>query len=343
MKKLAGRMLPTLLRRTRLLRSPPRRRFGRSDRQRFVILYYHRISKKGKPDFLPPALTCSVSRFQEHLLVLKRYFRVLPLEEALGLVRNGDLLPPRTVVLTFDDCWYENMETVAVPLAEAKLPSTFFVSAGDIGREELNPNHRFYYLLSHATSEQLGKAFASVFPHHPMLPTPQGGYRAIRLWLEQRLGYPITSERGRAALGELEREIEVRPSLGFRRDLYMTSDQVRSLPSLGIQVGNHTYSHRQLTSLDPDGQRAEIGEGQRLLSELTGTAVTTFAYPFGGHTDFDEHSVMIAKELEHSSACTVIPGYNDAHTDPMYLHRIDASQLPSGEQLAFYLLWRRVA
>ena len=98
----------------------------------FVVLMYHRVTKSEKSDFLPSALNCPASRFREHLAVLKRHCSILPLEEAWNLIRDGRKLPPRTVVLTFDNCWYENMETVVDPPADAAIPATFFVSAGDI-------------------------------------------------------------------------------------------------------------------------------------------------------------------------------------------------------------------
>jgi len=298
----------------------------------FVVLMYHRVAKSEMPDFLPSALNCPASRFREHLAVFKRHCSVLPLEEAWNLVRGGRRLPPRTVVLTFDDCWYDNVETVVHLLADAAIPATFFVSAGDIDREELHPNYRFYYLVSRADREQLTRDLLSMLPSSSMVPPAQ----AIRLrrWLESALGYELASESGRVFLDTLEQGLGVPSSGSLGKTLNMTSDQVRSLPTYGIQVGNHTVNHRQLTALDEAGQRVELAEAQRILSALTGKPVTTLAYPYGV---FNDISVKVAAELGHRCACTVIQGSNDGDTDPMRLRRIDVSRL-SGQELAIRLL-----
>jgi len=301
----------------------------------FVVLMYHRVTKSEMPDFLPSALNCPASRFREHLAVFKRHCSVLPLEEAWNLVRDRRKLPPRTVVLTFDDCWYENMETVADPLADAAIPATFFVSAGDIDREELHPNYQFYYLVSRADREQLTRGLLSMLPSSSMVPPSQ----AIRLrrWLESALGYELASESGRVFLDTLEQGLGVPSSGSLGKTLNMTSDQVRSLSTYGIQVGNHTVNHRQLSALDESGQRVELAEAQRVLGALTGKPVTTLAYPYGRPEDLNEISVKIATELGHRCACTAIPGYNDGDTDPMRLRRIDVSRL-SGQELAIRFL-----
>jgi peptidoglycan/xylan/chitin deacetylase (PgdA/CDA1 family) len=298
---------------------------------------YHRVTKSEMPAFLPSGLNCPASRFQEHLAILKRHYSIFPLEEVWNLVRGGRRLPPGTVVLTFDDCWYENMETVAHPLADDAIPATFFVSAGDIDREELHPNHRFYYLGSRVGRKQLTRGLQSMLPPSSMVPSEAAGPWKLRLWLESTLGYELASQSGCVFLDTLEQGLGAPSSIGLGKTLYMTSDQVRSLPRLGIQVGNHTVNHRQLSALDEAGQRAELAEAQRILSALTGKPVTTLAYPYGRHEDFNEISVTVAAELGHRLACTVIPGYNDGDTDPMRLRRINASQL-SGKELAFRIL-----
>ena len=302
----------------------------------FVVLMYHRVTKSEMPDFLPSVLNCPASRFREHLAALKRHCSIVPLEEAWNLVRDRRRLPPKTVVLTFDDCWYENMKTVVEPLADAAIPATFFISAGDIDGEELHPNHRFYYLASQVGAEQLARGLQSLLSSPSMVPPAEASPGNLRQWLESALGYALASESGSVFLDTLEKGLGVASSGGMGKTLYMTSDQVRSLPTYGIQVGNHTVNHRQLSTLGEAGQRAELAEAQRILSALTGKPVTTLAYPYGRPEDFNDISVKIAGELGHRCACTVIQGSNGGDTDPMRLRRIGVTRL-SGQELTIRL------
>ncbi len=61
----------------------------------------------------------------------------------------------------------------------------------------------------------------------------------------------------------------------------MTADEVRALRSHGVEIGAHTHTHPDLTTLDRDGALDELRRGKAELEELLGEPVTTLAYPFG--------------------------------------------------------------
>jgi peptidoglycan/xylan/chitin deacetylase (PgdA/CDA1 family) len=61
----------------------------------------------------------------------------------------------------------------------------------------------------------------------------------------------------------------------------MDEAELRELAAAGWELGGHTVSHADLSTLDYDGARREIEEGNSALERLTGVPVQTFAYPFG--------------------------------------------------------------
>ena len=61
----------------------------------------------------------------------------------------------------------------------------------------------------------------------------------------------------------------------------MTADEVRTLRSHGVEIGAHTHSHPDLTTLDHDAALDELRRGKAGLEELLGEPVDTLAYPFG--------------------------------------------------------------
>ena len=91
------------------------------------VLVYHSISSPNEP--LEADADISPARFERQLQWLSRWRRVVPLEETLGTTTR------RSVALTFDDGYRDNL-TVALPLLEKfQLPMTLFVVAGFVGRE----------------------------------------------------------------------------------------------------------------------------------------------------------------------------------------------------------------
>ncbi|MGD2138166.1 MAG: polysaccharide deacetylase family protein [Gammaproteobacteria bacterium] len=103
------------------------------------ILMYHQVG-----DFAPmPAhrsTYCHYRRFQRQMDFLKRFrFNVLSLDAALACLNGEQPIPPRAVVLTFDD-GYENFYEYAWPVLErCGFPSMVYLLSGLLGQ----PSHWF--------------------------------------------------------------------------------------------------------------------------------------------------------------------------------------------------------
>lgn len=61
----------------------------------------------------------------------------------------------------------------------------------------------------------------------------------------------------------------------------MTADDLRELVRAGWELGVHTRTHADMSTLSYDDCRREIEDCCRVLSEISGTNVQTLAYPFG--------------------------------------------------------------
>lgn len=99
-------------------------------RQQLPILLFHRVS-----DLIPEdGLTVTPERFRSICALLQRSFRVVSLAQVFEWVRTGAKLPPRTVAVTFDDCYQDNLHAAHV-LAEYGLPATFFIPTAFVGTD----------------------------------------------------------------------------------------------------------------------------------------------------------------------------------------------------------------
>ncbi|MBS4177270.1 polysaccharide deacetylase family protein [Lederbergia citrea] len=68
---------------------------------------------------------------------------------------------------------------------------------------------------------------------------------------------------------------------------------LKDIYELGFEIGNHTYSHSDLTTLTPEKQREEILSVSNKIEEITGVKPKFFRAPFGANTDI---SRQIASE-----------------------------------------------
>ncbi|QSX29979.1 polysaccharide deacetylase family protein [Shewanella cyperi] len=89
-----------------------------------VILQYHHVA-----DNTPAATSVSVAQFAEHMAYLAANdFKVVPLSRLVEAIREGTVLSPKTVAITFDD-GYQNIADNADPiLKQYGFPYTLFVA-----------------------------------------------------------------------------------------------------------------------------------------------------------------------------------------------------------------------
>ncbi|CAH9054105.1 hypothetical protein PSECIP111854_01298 [Pseudoalteromonas sp. CIP111854] len=89
-----------------------------------VILQYHHVSEK-----LPPVTSISAEQLTAHLNYLRDgQFNVMPLDDMLNALKNGKELPSKSVAITFDDGYDNNIEQAAPILEKFGFAYTIFVN-----------------------------------------------------------------------------------------------------------------------------------------------------------------------------------------------------------------------
>lgn len=111
---------------------------------------------------------------------------------------------------------------------------------------------------------------------------------------------------------------EPHPSVPYAR--IMTADEVRALHAAGVEIGGHTVTHPDLTTLDFARARDEIADGCEQLQEIVGAPVGSFAYPFGFATP---ETIRAAEAAGVQAACRVAA--EGSWREPLNLPRQDTN------------------
>ena len=98
----------------------------------------------------------------------------------------------------------------------------------------------------------------------------------------------------------------------------MTAAEVRELRARGIEIGAHTHSHPDLTTLPYDEAVAELRRGKEELEELLGEPIQTLAYPYGR---VNEETRRASREVGFVAACRTCGEGN--WSDPFDIPRQD--------------------
>nr|WP_212960815.1 polysaccharide deacetylase family protein [Cohnella xylanilytica] len=81
--------------------------------------------------------------------------------------------------------------------------------------------------------------------------------------------------------------LEIFREANGKATFYMIGEQIERFPDTaravleqGHEIGNHTYTHPELTKLDEEARRSELLRSERIILETTGVKPATFRPPY---------------------------------------------------------------
>ena len=287
------------------------RRYG------IYILSYHHVV----PDAGTSRHDVTTSQLDAHLAFVKKWFRIISLDEAVVLLA-GAPLDHDYLVITFDDGYEDNYERALPLLRRHAVPATIFLIAGLIG-SDATPWYdacRVYFPL--LSLVDLSGADSAVRPLMTKLVTVMTGRGVLERRLDRALSVmKSAAPEARAAILELLRQRHGRAEEHdeIRRFRLMRWDHVREMARHGVSFGCHTMTHPMLPALSVAQIETEIRQSRAVIEQRLGTGCRTFAFPNG---DFDDRSGDVLRALGFRAACTQVFGANRPGADPFRLRRI---------------------
>jgi len=233
-----------------------------------TVLVFHRVT--AVQDALFPE-EMYAHRFDTLLGRLKRYWKIVPLGQAVDCLRAGTLRSP-CMAITFDDGYADNFLIAAPILRKHRVAATIFVASGYLGGGCMWNDK----VIEAVRSTRHRRLQFSFLENRDLVADTNEQRRAV---IDKVLGTikHWNTERRAEACEEVARVCAVVPP----NDLMMSPEQIQALPEMGIAIGAHTVTHPILASLGDDVAAWEIAQGKTDLEILLGQTVDLFAYPNG--------------------------------------------------------------
>jgi peptidoglycan/xylan/chitin deacetylase (PgdA/CDA1 family) len=99
----------------------------------------------------------------------------------------------------------------------------------------------------------------------------------------------------------------------------LDSDQLLEMSQAGMEIGGHTRHHCRLAEIGAAQLQDQIRGCREDLEQILGDAVTSFAYPYGSHSD---QVVAATRAAGYRIACTTRAGSAFADGDLLKLRRL---------------------
>jgi peptidoglycan/xylan/chitin deacetylase (PgdA/CDA1 family) len=271
-------------------------------------------------------VTVSCQQFEAALKFITRHYTPVSLQEVITAA-EGEALPPRPILLTFDDAYASVSKVAASSCVASGVPAVLFANGGFLDNRHLAMENLICYVANVHGLKTVNAAIRSV----------EGIDRTQVKSLSQVFSrfLPRTSLAGREAFRRsLVKFADISEAdLAAEAGLYLSSQQLRELTQFGFEIGNHTYSHANCRTLSPSDFVTEIDRNRSVLEGISGTEVTSFSVPYGSSIDLPEE---LAQHLCRSGYKAVFLADGKANLSPIRGSQFDRISIKANTDAALF-------
>jgi peptidoglycan/xylan/chitin deacetylase (PgdA/CDA1 family) len=282
---------------------------------RLTVLAYHRIALLDDTFAWDRGnVSASPRMFEAQMRYVAQHFNAIDLAALHAFMCNGTPLPPRPLLVTFDDGYLDSYTDAFPVLREYGLPGVMFLVTDYLDRPAHPWSGLSAYLFHHSRKEAA---------HLPLLGGCDLSTAGRRAMVMQEWKYrvnPLPPPQRNDLVAALALALDVTPP--EEPPPFLSWTQVRELVAGGVSCQPHSVTHPMLTHVDAAVAREEVVRSRQRVEEETGQSATTFAYPNG---DYDAETVHILAAAGYELAFTMAPGparLVEAREQPLEIARV---------------------
>ena len=271
-----------------------------------LVLAYHRIGNPDEDLFDPGLFSATADEFNEQIAFLKRKMSVVTLDEVLELVDGTakDQSRRARVLITFDDGYLDNYQTVFPILRSHGAQGVFFLATSMVGTAHVPWWDQIAFLLKTARL----RTFTLEYPARLKVDLDEDGLDQSLRSVLRLFKRPDNSDHTRFLSDLAEQTRGDDPASASRR--FLDWDEAREMIAGGMAIGSHTHSQQLLSQLDGGQQREELSKSRSILEGQLGTTVDVIAYPVGATDSFTDETKRIAQDLGYRAGLSHHGGTN---------------------------------
>ncbi len=278
------------------------------NRRTLTVVMFHRVLAPDDPRWAScdPDYTLRDDLFRDCLAFFRRHYHVVSLDQVLAAVDEGAPLPPRALLLSFDDGWADNHDHALPALRAAGMPAVLFTVADAVGSRQPFFQERLVAALRRGALSTAELAAALAAEGQAVTAWPEGlpGLRQAIAVLET-LDAPARERVLARLAGRLDD--------GLRH--MVDAGELAALAGAGVAIGLHGKSHVPMTRAD-DLDAELAGARSALARHLPGQRLDTLSYP---HGRYDAAIAARTRAAGYRLAGTSVPAINPAHPRPSWL------------------------
>jgi len=305
-----------------------------------TIVMYHYVRDLQHSRY-PEIKGLSKHDFEKQIQYIKKHYNIISGSELMDTITKGAQLPPRSLVLTFDDGYIDHFTEVFPVLDRENLPGCFFPPAKCILEHKVLDVNKIHFVLATNSEnrpivEYILNQIDENRSHYNLLASkaywkkfgkPSRFDTAEVAFCKHMLQNELPLELRQIIINELFSQYVTKDEAYFSQELYMSLDQIKTLQRHGMYVGSHGYDHCCLNSLSTQQQEREIDQSLRFLESIGADLCRwIISYPYGV---YNNSLISVLKSRNCTIGLTTDVGLATMnHSNALTLPRLDTNDLP---------------
>lgn len=251
------------------------------NRQVLTVAMFHRVLKRDDPrwETALPSWTLADDVFDECLAFFKRHYALVTLDDVKASLEGACRLPPKSLLITFDDGFADNGDYALPLLRKHDAPATVFISSDVIGRNERLWTEDLLWAFTAGRLHQ--RDLASLYAL--LMGETACDVEDPRLvWEIVRRGPELGKAQVEAALSALKIDLH---RVEHPRQM-LTRSEIANLARNGISIGAHGKTHTALTF--SSDITSELCSPRVVLDDILALhhqrSVDALSFPHGAYT-----------------------------------------------------------
>ncbi len=304
------------------------------------IIMYHYV-RDMKHSRYPEIKGLDIDLFKEQIAYIKKHYNVISAYDLMDIIESDSGLPPKALILTFDDAYIDHFTQVFPILDEQKLSGLFFPPSKSVLEHQVLDVNKIHFILASVPNKNdlVNEIYRYLDENRSPYELETNEYywknlgtqsrfdTAEVIFIKRILQRELPKSLRKIITDGLFRKHVTNDECAFSQELYMSIDQISHLQRNAMYIGSHGFNHYWLNSINENEQEKEIDLSLQFLERIgSNTERWIMCYPYGA---YNNSLLNILEDRGCVVGLTTNVGIADLGKDnPLTLPRLDTNDLP---------------